>query len=194
MTKNTELDELEKKMTKRERRRVDIKADKTNRWHLQKGKLRPGFLMTFTYDPKWKDKKGKNGKFILPFYDRSPLCLMLTPTFTSKGTTYFLGLNLNHPRYKGVKLKSAFGEILDMYAIKKQIGKDKNGKPIIRKYIDIDYKKILDSDPVLMLKFGVRLYIRNRVKVLKSVPIQMYDLVGTKFSTASLRARMTRSK
>jgi hypothetical protein len=81
-----------------------------------------------------------------------------------------------------------------MYAIKKQIGKDKNGKPIIRKYIDIDYKKILDSDPVLMLKFGVRLYIRNRVKVLKSVPIQMYDLVGTKFSTASLRARMTRSK
>jgi len=186
---------------KKKNRKIDIKTEKALRFQLRRKTMMPGYLYTFTYNPKYKNTKRKDGSYVLPIWDRTPIILLLAPKFSRNGNTYILGVNLNHPRYKnskhkGLNLKKTFGYILDEYSKKYKVetGKGKNKKIQMKKYIDLDYKKILDSDAVYQLKFGVRLYLFNRISHAFVVPIKMYHLVGTNFSAGSLRTRMVINK
>ena len=53
----------------------------------------PGMMLMFGYDPKWKK--------ILPFYDKYPLCIIISPA--PKG---FMGLNLHYlpPELRSLRL------------------------------------------------------------------------------------------
>lgn len=183
-----------KKMTLKQQRKVDLKAEKLLRANLRRGSLIPGRLYTFTYDAKYKHDKKK-----LPLWDKAPLILMLRSPFTlsSTGEEYILGLNLNHPRYRGVKLKKMFEHILETYlTIQDKVINKKDGRAIYnqKSLIDINYDKVLASDQMFQLKFGVRLYLKKHISRVKVVPIKVYDRVGTKWTAEALRARMVHNK
>ena len=182
--------------TKKQLRMADAKAEKLSREALNRGDLIPGRLYLTNYDAKFKNIKNKDGSFKLPLWDKRPLLLILK-SFTLKGTAYILGLNLNHPRYRGVKLKKMFEYILKEY-LKKQddvLTKSKNKTPILnqKKFINIDYDKVLVSDAFYKLRFGVRLYIKSRFTMVRPLPIKHYEIVGTTKATEALRMNMIKN-
>jgi len=173
-------------MSRKTKRKIDLKAQKLERQQLQMGNLIPGRLYALRYDAKYDGNKKK-----LPIWDRTPLILMLRPKFTlaSTGEQYVLGLNLHHPFLRTNKsMKNIFGYVMDEY-LKKQVNISKSGKSsYVRGLFDISYKDILVSSAMYQLRFGVRLYLVKNIKTIRIVPKKIYDRVGTKWTTDALRA------
>lgn len=116
-----------------------------------------GGLYFYAYDPKWKDAKTKDGKYVLPYYDIFPLVIPLEAKAGANGEAGFLGLNLH---YLPLKYRLLFLDKLMPHAIltkegdisrikiTSEISRIKYIKPCIKHYLIPHVRsKILQVEP-----------------------------------------------
>jgi hypothetical protein len=79
----------------------DLAPTKMNRNSFKDGSRiktgwKPGHLYFFGYDAKHKDSKLKDGRPVLPYWDKFPLVFPIEPVKNKNGSAGFYGLNLHY--------------------------------------------------------------------------------------------------
>lgn len=150
--------------------------DKTNKKELKRGQLNTGSMYYFVYNA----KGAENGT--LDVYDRNPLIIPLdiyTKTTVSGETNkYLLAVNFHWIKSKKTKSK-LFDYILDRYLVK-EIKLLKNQKEINVKQFKLLYNDLKNDSELKNLMVAIRLYLIDRIKNLKVVPMKLYDKLFTK--------------
>jgi len=109
-----------------------------------------GRLVMYFYDPKLKDKKRKDGSWVLPYYDRFPLVIPLE-IYTGKGQGW-LGLNLHYlnPKMR-VNLLDSLYEIYDDHHLNE------------RNRLQLSYETVKSITGVKYYRPALKRYLSNHV-------------------------------